>query len=85
MKPICVEVPEPLKRLAADYVAALARDGFSESTAEAHMYLMAHVSRWLAVRGLAPVEFVDERVVEYLDYRRASGHVRRLTPRGLIR
>lgn len=84
MKPICVEVPEPLKRFAADYVAALARDGFSESTAEAHMYLMAHVSRWLAVRGLAPVEFVDERVVEYLDYRRASGHVRRLTPRGLI-
>lgn len=79
-----VRVTGPLAPYAAGFWQDLARLGYSLPTAEALLYLMAHLSRWLAAAGLGPNDLDPEHVGEYLRYRRASGHVRRLTPRGLI-
>ena len=48
------------------------------------MYLMADVSRWLAVNEVALEAFTSTRVNEFLASRRAAGRRRRLSPRGLI-
>ena len=78
-------VSGPLAPFAAGYrEELLTRLGYSRWAASMHMYLFAHVSGWLAGRGLAPGEFSSTRVEEFLAFRRAVGHVTRLTPRGLI-
>lgn len=79
-----VRVDGPLEAYVPGYRRELTRLGYSRPAAVAHLQLMAHVSRWLGERGLAPAEFNVERAAEFLADRRASGQVRRLTPRGLI-
>lgn len=83
-KPTVVCVTGPLGPQAAGYRIELARLGYSPWTASAHMYLMADVSRWLEDRFAQPAAFDSAAVQEFLVHRRASGRVRRLTPRGLI-
>jgi integrase/recombinase XerD len=83
-KPSWPEVSGPLVGQAAGYREQLSRLGYSPWTASAHMYLMADVSRWLAQNGVAPEAFTAGRVSAFLADRRLAGHVRRLTPRGLI-
>lgn len=77
-------VTGPLEEYASGYRQELSRLGYSPWTALAHMHLMAHVSRWLGDGGVAPADFGDARIGQFLVDRRASGQVRRLTPRGLI-
>jgi integrase/recombinase XerD len=77
-------VSGPLDPYATGYWQALGRQGYALETAKAHMQLMAHVSRWLAQRGLEPTAFGGPRVEQFLADRRSSGQVRRLTSRGLI-
>lgn len=79
-----VRVTGPLAPYAAGFWQDLARWGYSRTTAEALLYHMAHLSRWLANAGLGPADLDPEQVGAYLRDRRASGQVRRLTPRGLI-
>lgn len=83
-RPSWPEVVGPLEAYASDYRRELAALGYSRWAASAHMYLMAHVSRWLGEAGLEPAEVTSARVGEFLADRRACGHVRRLTPRGLV-
>ena len=77
-------VTGPLQCYADGYRRELARQGYSPWTTIAHVYLMAHLSRWLTDEQLTPVELNAARVAAFLTDRRASGQVRRLTPRGLI-
>lgn len=83
-KPTVVCVTGPLGPYGAGYRSELARLGYSPWTASAHMYLMADVSQWLEDRFAQPATFDSAAVQEFLVHRRASGVVRRLTPRGLI-
>ena len=83
-KPTVVCVTGPLGPHASGYRLDLAGLGYSPWTASAHMYLMADVSRWMVKRSLRPAAFDSAAVQEFLVDRRASGQVRRLTPRGLI-
>jgi len=77
-------VTGPLELYARGYRRELARQGYSPWTATAHLHLMAHVSRWLADEQLAPADLDADRVELFLTDRRASGQVRRLTPRGMV-
>lgn len=79
-----VRVTGPLEPYVTGFRQELARQGYSPSTAGAHLYLMAHVSRWLATAQLGPADLSAAQVNLFLRDRRASGQVRRLTPRGLI-
>jgi integrase/recombinase XerD len=78
-----VLVAGPLAAYAAGFGGELERLGYSRFTAEAELRLMAHVSAWLQDGGLEAGQLTTARVEEYLVYRRASGHVRRLSPRGM--
>src|SRR5215207_3937778 len=78
-----VRVAGPLALLADGFGAELERLGYSRFTAEAHLQLMAHVSGCLEDHGLGTQQLTAARVEEYLVYRRASGHVHRLSPRAL--
>ncbi|MGC8635370.1 MAG: tyrosine-type recombinase/integrase [Candidatus Limnocylindrales bacterium] len=83
-KATCVRVTGPLEPYVTGFRQELARQGYAPSTATAHLQLMAHVSRWLAAAQLGPADLSAARVELFLRERRASGQVRRLTPRGLI-
>src|SRR3954453_1771709 len=78
-----VRVAGPLAPFTGGFAAGLERLGYSRSTAETQLRLMAHVSSWLEDRGLEARELTTARLEEYLVYRRASGHVQRLSPRAL--
>ncbi len=82
--PSRVGVAGPLTVHAGGFRAELARQGYSVWTTIAHLQLMAHLSRWLEVHDLGAGDLTDATVAVYLQDRRASGQVRRLTRRGLI-
>lgn len=83
-EPSCVCVVGPLEAFAEGFGCELVGQGYSKWTANALMYLMLDVSVWLAANGLRPTDFDTGNVEAFLVDRRASGRVRRLTPRGLI-
>lgn len=83
-QPSWPDVTGPLECYAPGYRSELARLGYSRWTASAHMYLAADVSGWLDKCNLMPADLGSLCVGQFLADRRARGHVRRLTPRGLI-
>jgi integrase/recombinase XerD len=78
-----VRVAGPLAAFADGFGAELGRLGYSRFTADAQLQLMAHVSGWLRDYGLGAQQLTASQVEEYLVFRRASGHVHRVSPRAL--
>jgi hypothetical protein len=78
-----VRVAGPLGEFAAGVAAHLERQGYSRFTVEAQLQLMAHVSGWLEDCALGAGQLSAANVQEYLVYRRACGHVHRVSPSGL--
>jgi len=79
-----VRVTVPLASYAVGFREELAKQGYSPWTAISLVQLMAHLSDWMAAQGLDPAGLSPGSVDLFLTDRRASGQVRRLTPRGLI-
>ena len=52
------------------FVAGLARLGYAPRSREAQRYLVRHLSRWLATRGLSPSELSEEVAGQYAAARR---------------
>lgn len=77
-------VAGPLASYAAGFRQDLLRRAYSPWTAPEHMYLMAHLSRWLGGRDLVPAELSEPRIEEFLADRRAGGRVRWSSPRALV-
>ena len=82
-KPSRVRMSGPLVAYRRGFTADLRRQGYSPFTAVSVLQLTAHLSRWLEQQGLDAKDLTPECVESYLAARRASGQVRRLTPRGL--
>ena len=78
-----VRVDGPLEALAAGFGEELAGLGFAPLSAAGHLWVMAHLSRWLGERGLVPGELTPERAGEFLADRRAAGYVHWCSARGL--
>jgi integrase/recombinase XerD len=78
-----VRVDGPLGALAAGFGEELAGLGFAPLSAASHLWVMAHLSRWLGMRGLAPAELTSARVDEFLADRRAAGYTCWRSARGL--
>jgi integrase/recombinase XerD len=72
--PSRVRVTGPLEAHAAGFACELARLGYTSGSACGQMFLMAHVSRWLAGEGL------DAR---FLAARRAAGYAQLLSPKAM--
>jgi integrase/recombinase XerD len=78
-----VRVEGPLEPWAAGFAAKLACLGYTPLSAVNQLYLMAHLSRWLSARGLAPGGLSADRAEEYLAARRCQGYTCWLSARGL--
>lgn len=76
-----VRVPGPLGPLAAGFKSALIECGYRSW--RWHLYLMAHLSRWLEGQGLTAADLSAERAEEYLAARRAAGYRWLCSQRGL--
>jgi integrase/recombinase XerD len=74
----------PLAAHAASYRRELTRQGYSSWTVSQHLYLMAHLSCWMAERDLAPGELGWLQAEQFLAERRGRGQLRWTTPRALV-
>jgi site-specific recombinase XerD len=76
-----VRMTGPLAPLAAGFKSTLIDAGYRSW--RWHLYLMAHLSRWLESQGLSAADLSAERAEEYLAARRAAGYNWLCSRRGL--
>jgi integrase/recombinase XerD len=81
--PSRARVTGPLQPYAAGFAAELARLGYTSGSACGQMFLMAHVSRWLAGEGLNAGGLTDEAAGRFLAARRAAGYAQLLSAKAL--
>jgi site-specific recombinase XerD len=78
-----VRVSGPLAEHAAGFAVFLAEAGYTLLSAANQVRVMAHLSRWMEGRGLAPGDLTGGRTEEFLAARRAAGYTCWLSQRGL--
>src|SRR5712692_959085 len=66
----------PLATYADGFRSELARLGYTQGSAENHVWVMAHLSRWLASDGLEAGQLESVRVEQFRSALRASGQKR---------
>lgn len=81
-RPSRVWVAGPLAPYASGFAAWLAELGYTPSSAEDQLRLLAHLSRWLAERGGEAAALTPRAVEQFLRARRA-GYVKLTSRRGL--
>ena len=80
--PSRVVVSGPLSVFLSGFREDLARRGYTPSAAAKQLQLMAHLSRWMAARGLEPVALRRREIEGFVSERRAS-HARLASARGV--
>ena len=78
-----VQVVGPLAPHVGVFAGRLERSGYTPLTMVTQYRLMAHLSRWLAERGLGAADLTGTRVDEFLVAQRAGGYGHACTVRGL--
>jgi integrase/recombinase XerD len=81
--PSRARVTGPLEDYAAGFVAELARLGYTGNSASGQMFVMRHLSRWLAGEGLDASGLTPEVAGRFLAARREAGYVLYLSPKAL--
>src|SRR6266496_2168841 len=81
--PSRVRVSGPLESYASGFAAELARVGYTRNTTACQLRLMAHVSSWLAGKGLAAAGLTAAAAEEFFAARRAAGHTTLRSSRAL--
>jgi len=64
----------PLEPFAGGFAAELTRQGYTVGAASHQLGLVAHLSRWMASRWLAPVDLTAPEIERYVRARRARGY-----------
>jgi site-specific recombinase XerD len=72
-KSLCVRVSGPLAAQAPGFREELVGSGYAPRSAQAHLLLMARMSRWLDAMGVDAGELTAERAGEFLEAERALG------------
>jgi integrase/recombinase XerD len=78
-----IRVTGPLQAHARGFSEQLTELGYTRLSAADQLRLMAHLSRWLASRGLDAGQLTPQRAEQFLRARRRAGHASRLSQRGL--
>jgi len=78
-----IRVTGPLRAHARGFSEQLTELGYTRLSAADQLRLMAHLSRWLASRGLDAGQLTPQRAEQFLRARRRAGHASRLSQRGL--
>ena len=81
--PSRARVTGPLQSYGPGFVAELARLGYTGNSASGQMFVMAHLSRWLAGEGLDAAGLTPEAAQRFLVARRAAGYTLYLSPKAL--
>lgn len=80
-----VRFSDPLGVYACGFADELARQGYLRSGMKGQLFLVAHLSRWLAGRDLKPAALAAPEVVEeYFNERRAAGYTNYRTIKALV-
>ena len=82
--PSRARVTGPLEEYAAGFVAELARLGYTGNSASGQMFVMGHLSRWLASEGRDARGLTPTVLDQFLAARRAAGYVLYLSPKALV-
>lgn len=82
--PSRVRVTGPLMPYAEGFRAQLADQGYAPFSACAQLRLAAHLSRWLALRGLSAGNLTDEVAADFIQERREAGHRRLASAKALV-
>jgi site-specific recombinase XerD len=82
--PSRARVTGPLQQYAPGFVTELARLGYTSSSASCQMFVLAHLSRWLASEGLDAGGLTPQVAGRFLAARRAAGYVMYLSPKALV-
>ena len=78
-----VRVTGPLQPHAEGFGERLTELGYTRLSAADQLRLMAHLSRWLASRGLGAGQLTPKRAEQFLRARRRAGYASRRSQRGL--
>lgn len=81
--PLRVRVNGPLAPFKAGFAEELGRLGYTPRSAETHLRLAAHLSRWLTTQGLDAHELLPAAAQRFLGDRRAAGYAHHLSARSL--
>lgn len=74
----------PLELYAAGFAARLLALGYTRNSAKAQLFVVAHLSRWLAERGLDATALASPQLVEgFFAVRRTLGYTNYRTPKAL--
>lgn len=73
----------PLEPFIAGFDAELARLGYTPAGTRRKLEAVAHLSCWLAERGMTAYDIGTEAIDEFVAARRAAGHASQLTGRSL--
>ena len=65
--PSRIRVAGPFKAFATGFATELLRQGYTPDSARLQMYLLAHLSRWLAAEGLGAGGLSTAAVGRFLD------------------
>src|SRR5437867_2439754 len=82
-RPSRVRVTGPLTSFAEGFAAELARQGYRPSAVASQLQLFAHLSRWLAIKGLDATKLTASVLNEFLAVRRSQGYTLWLSPKAL--
>jgi site-specific recombinase XerD len=82
--PSRARVTGPLQEYAPGFVGELARLGYTANSARGQMFVMAHLSRWLAGAGLDAAGLTPQVAERFLAARRKAGYVLYLSPKALV-
>lgn len=72
--PSRVRVTGPLTLFAEGFAAELTREGYKPNAAANQLQLLAHLSRWLATKGLNATSLTPSVLSEFLAVRRSQGY-----------
>jgi integrase/recombinase XerD len=78
-----VRVTGPLAAFKDGFAAELVGQGYRPNAVACQLQLMAHLSRWMAVRGVDVAELTAPLLTEFLVARRDAGYVLWLSPKAL--
>src|SRR6266700_5221473 len=78
-----VRWPGPLEPFAAGFDEELARLGYTPAGTRRKLEVVAHLSHWLAGRGMTADDIGTETIGEFVAARRAAGYSSQLTEQSL--
>lgn len=82
--PSRVQVTGPLTSFAEGFAAELAQQGYRPNAVTCQLRLLAHLSRWLGVKGLEATALGPSVLDEFLAARRSQGYTQWISPKALV-